>query len=311
MSHDALDAAGPFSAAIAEMFWVFVGVSLAVYLIVIGFLVFVLRRRAHSDASSPDGERRAVRAIAAAVAVTSVVLLGLGLSDFFTARVLTADPQDPLRVRVTAHQWWWEIEYLDEQPSRHVRTANELHIPVGRPVQLEMTADDVIHSFWVPSLQGKKDLLPGYTTTLNLVAARPGTYEGNCAEFCGYQHAHMRIDVVAHEPGAFRSWFETQLAAAAEPTTPEALRGRDVFMATTCVMCHAIQGTDANAVTGPDLTHVASRRRIAAGTLENQPANLSAWIRNPQNFKPGSRMPATRLDGEDLAALTTYLSSLK
>jgi len=311
MSHHALHAAGPFASAIADMFWVFVGVSLVVYLIVIGFLVFVLQRRAHSDASSAHGERRAVRVIAAAVAITSVVLLGLGLSDFFTARALTAAPQNPLRVRVTAHQWWWEIEYLDEQPSRHVRTANELHIPVGRPVQLEMTADDVIHSFWVPSLQGKKDLLPGYTTTLSLIAARPGTYEGNCAEFCGYQHAHMRIDVVAHESGAFDSWFETQLAAAAEPTTPEAVRGRDVFMASTCVMCHSIQGTDANAVTGPDLTHVASRRRIAAGTLENQPANLSAWIRNPQNYKPGSRMPATRLDGEDLAALTIYLSSLK
>jgi cytochrome c oxidase subunit 2 len=163
----------------------------------------------------------------------------------------------------------------------------------------------------VPSLQGKKDLLPGYTTRLDLVAARPGVYEGQCAEFCGFQHAHMSIDVIALEPEEYTRWYDAQLASAPEPTNPAAIHGREVFMGSTCVMCHNIQGTDASGSVGPDLTHVAGRRRLAAGTLPNTSANLAGWIRDPQAVKPGTRMPATQLSGEDLAALTAYLSELR
>jgi len=305
MNHEVLSPAGPLSSQIAQLFWIFLAVSAVVYLVVIGFLVAALRRRDEANM------RTAVRAVAVAVGITSVVLLGLGLSDFFAGRVIAAMPQDALRVRVTAHQWWWEIEYSDGQPARRVRTANELRVPTQRPVELELTADDVIHSFWVPSLQGKKDLLPGYTTRLDFVASRAGVYEGQCAEFCGFQHAHMAIDVIALEPDEYSRWYEAQLASPPEPSNPVTLHGRDVFLGSTCVMCHNIQGTDASGSVGPDLTHVAGRRRLAAGTLPNDAVNLAAWIRNPQALKPGTRMPATQLSGEDLAALTAYLSELR
>jgi len=305
MNHEVLAPAGPLSSQIAQLFWIFVAVAAVVYLVVIGFLVAALRRRNEANM------RTAVRAVSVAVGITSVILLGLGLSDFFAQRVIAAMPENPLHVRVTAHQWWWEIEYSDGQPTRRVRTANELRIPTQRPVELELTADDVIHSFWVPSLQGKKDLLPGYTTRLDLVASRPGVYEGQCAEFCGFQHAHMSIDVIALDPEEYSRWYDAQLASAPEPSDPVALHGREVFMGSTCVMCHNIQGTDASGSVGPDLTHVAGRRRLAAGTLPNTLVNLAGWIRDPQAVKPGTRMPATQLSGEDLAALTTYLSELR
>jgi cytochrome c oxidase subunit 2 len=305
MNHHALLPAGLHASAIAELFWIFVGVATAVYLIVIGFLVFALRRRDSANV------RVALRTVGIGMAITSVVLVGLAVGDFFVGRTLAAVPKDPLRIRVTAHQWWWELEYVDAEPSRRLHTANELHVPVGRPVELEMTADDVIHSFWVPSLQGKKDLLPGYTTTLVFVAARAGRFEGQCAEFCGFQHAHMSVEVVAHDAREFERWYDAQLSPAAEPATPDAMRGREVFLASTCVMCHNISGTDASAVVGPDLTHIASRRQIGAGTVINEPAQLASWIRNPQALKPGAHMPATDLTGDDLAALTDYLSGLR
>jgi cytochrome c oxidase subunit 2 len=313
MNTHALASAGPPSAEIAQLFWIFVAIAALVYLVVIGFLVFALRRHDGARPALPDSlaARRAVRAIGIAVGVTATILVVLALSDFFANRVIAATPKDPLRVRVTAHQWWWEIEYVDADPTRRVRTANELHLPVGRPVELEMTADDVIHSFWAPELNGKKDLLPGYTTTLTLVAARAGDYTGECAEFCGFQHANMRIAITAHEPADFGRWVDAQLAPAPEPATPIQSRGREVFLGSSCVLCHNVTGTDASAVTGPDLTHVASRRWIGAGSLPNDPARLAAWILDPQSIKPGTHMPATQIDGEDLGALTSYLASLR
>lgn len=313
MNTHALAAAGPLSAEIAQLFWIFVGIAAFVYVVVLGFLVFALRRRAGERPAPPDSPaaRRAVRGIGIAVGVTSLILVTLAVSDFMANRVIAATPENPLRVRVTAHQWWWEIEYVDPDPTRRVRTANELHLPVGRPVLLEMTADDVIHSFWAPELNGKKDLLPGYTTTLTLVAARAGDYTAECAEFCGFQHANMRVAIVAHDAPDFGRWYDAQLAPGAEPTSPELLRGRDVLLGSTCVMCHNITGTDASGVVGPDLTHVASRRWIGAGALPNDAARIAAWISDPQAIKPGTHMPATQLGGPDLTAVSNYLASLK
>jgi cytochrome c oxidase subunit 2 len=239
------------------------------------------------------------------------VLIGLGLADFFAGRALVRAADGAMRVRVTAHQWWWEIEYLDAVPSQRLRTANELHIPVGKPVALELGSNDVIHSFWVPSLQGKKDLLPGYTTSLQLIASRPGVYRGECAEFCGYQHAHMSITVHAHEPAEFTRWQDGQRQSAREPADALAARGRDVFLSSSCPQCHTVQGTDAAAVLGPDLTHIASRAQLAAGTLPNNPSNLAAWIADPQHLKPGARMPPTPLSADDQGALVAYLASLR
>jgi cytochrome c oxidase subunit 2 len=315
--HSAIDTAGPLAAHIEWLFWVFVAVAVAVYVAVLGVLVYALRRRtkheprddAQRDAAKRDA--RAVRYIGASAGLTAIVLAGLGLADFFAGRALARVPGDAMRVRVTAHQWWWEVEYLDADPSQRVRTANELHIPVNRPVALELISDDVIHSFWVPSLNGKKDLLPGYATSLQLVASRPGEYTGKCAEFCGFQHARMDIAVHAHEAGDFLEWQEGQRSAAAEPADDVQARGRDVFLKSTCPQCHMVLGTDAAAMFGPDLTHVASRPQLAAGTLPNNRAMLAAWITDPQRFKPGTRMPATELSSQDLAALVTWLMSLE
>jgi cytochrome c oxidase subunit II len=305
----ALDTAGPLAEHIARLFWVFVGVSVLVYLLVMAFLLLALRRRRAGDA--PRDPTTAIRGIAVAVGVTSLVLVGLAMADFLAGRALARAAPEAMRVRVTAHQWWWEIEYLDSTPERRLRTANELHIPVGKPVALELLSDDVIHSFWVPSLNGKKDLIPGYTNGLQLIASRPGTYEGECAEFCGYQHAHMSISVHAHEPEGFSNWQEAQLKSAVPPANPIEARGRDIFLNSTCAQCHTVQGTDAAATLGPDLTHVASRATLAAGTLPNDPSAMASWIRNPQAFKPGTRMPASQLSGEELSALVTWLGSLK
>jgi cytochrome c oxidase subunit II len=306
----AMDTAGPLAEHIARLFWIFAGVAAVVYALVIGFLIYALRRKRETG-EAPRESRTALHAIGAAVGATALILMGLAISDFFAGRALTRAPGDAMRVRVTAHQWWWEIEYLDGTPSERVRTANELHIPVGRPVALELVSDDVIHSFWVPSLNGKKDLLPGYTTTLQLIASRPQVFRGECAEFCGYQHAHMSISVEAHAPEDFVRWQAAQRATPPEPADLEHRRGREVFMSSTCAQCHRVQGTDAGAILGPDLTHVASRRQLAAGTLPNTPDAMASWIRDPQRFKPGTRMPASQLTGEDLSALVAWLGSLR
>jgi cytochrome c oxidase subunit 2 len=268
------------------------------------------RRPAHEERAALDPPR-ALRAIAIAVSVSGVVLVALAVTDYFANRALNQVPDDAVRVQVTAHQWWWDVEDLDANASQRVRTANEIIVPVGRPVMLELHSGDVIHSFWVPSLQGKKDLLPGYTTSLALLAARAGDYTGECAEFCGFQHAHMSIDVRARSAQEFDQWRAAQLAEAAAPPDELTRRGRDVFLTSSCGLCHAIQGTDAAARLGPDLTHVASRKRIAAGALPNNPSALAAWISDPQSIKPGTRMPATELAAADLSALAGYLASLR
>jgi cytochrome c oxidase subunit 2 len=306
----ALDTAGPLATHIADLFWIFVGVAAMVYVVVIGFLVRALRRR-REEGEAPRDSATAIRAIGVASGATAVVLVGLALSDFFAGRALARSPSDAMRVQITAHQWWWEIEYPDAVPAQRIRTANELHIPVGKPVALELISDDVIHSFWVPSLNGKKDLIPGYANGLQLVASRPGEYGGTCAEFCGLQHAQMRIAVHAQEPGEFAQWQDAQRRPAAEPSDPTLVRGRDIFLNSTCAQCHAVQGTDAAATTGPDLTHVGSRASLAAGALPNDAQALATWIRNPSLIKPGTRMPASELSGDELAALVAWLGSLK
>jgi cytochrome c oxidase subunit II len=306
----ALDTAGPLAEHIARLFWIFVGVAAVVYFLVIGFLVHALRRSREARAA-PRDTRKALRVVGGAVGATALILVGLALADFFAGRAVTRAPGDAMRVRITAHQWWWEIEYLDGTPSERVRTANELHIPVGKPVALELISDDVIHSFWVPSLNGKKDLLPGYTTNLQLIASRPQVFKGECAEFCGYQHAHMSISVQAHAAEDFVRWQTAQRLTPPEPVDPLQRRGREVFMRSTCTQCHRVQGTDAGAMLGPDLTHVASRKHLAAGTLPNNPGAMASWIRDPQRFKPGTRMPASQLAGEDLNALVAWLGTLR
>jgi cytochrome c oxidase subunit 2 len=288
--------------------------AVVTFVLVVGALAWALFRRRASDEPSlePGRQRSLARVVGVAVGVTTLVLfVCLGL-DVAVGRAITATPgkQAP-QIRVTGHQWWWEVHYRDSVAQRWVTTANEIHIPVGQPVAIELRSTDVIHSFWPPSLTGKRDLIPGNENTLWLRAARPGVYRGQCAEFCGHQHAKMAFEVIAEPADSFARWLAAQRDTAMTPTAPLAQRGQEVFLGSTCVMCHAIGGTPAGSRVGPDLTHVASRRMIAAGTLRNTPGNLLGWISDPQAFKPGVKMPPSSLSSADLAALVAYLETLR
>ena len=241
-----------------------------------------------------------------------VGLFGLALTSFLTDRALVHAASEPqVTLKVTGYQWWWEVEYTDPDPSRQVRTANEIHLPVGAPVLAELASNDVIHSFWVPNLNGKRDLIPGRPTEIRLQPLRIGRYRGQCAEYCGLQHAHMALEVVVESQQDFDAWYERQLASPPPASEPRAMHGQQVFFTSACNMCHTISGTDAAATVGPDLSHVASRRTLAAGALPNDPDHLRRWIENPQRAKPGNRMPVVSLSGDDLDALVAYLGTLQ
>ena len=313
-----MSAAGPAAAHIAGLWAIFFWVAVAVEVAVVACLVYaILRARDRAPvgfalAAEPALERRLTLGVWAAVALTTLTILALLAASIVTTRALAARPGgQPLTVEVTGHQWWWEIEYWDPVPSQRVRTANEVHVPVGEPVMVKLRATDVIHSLWVPALHGKKDLIPGHANSVVIQADQPGTFAGQCAEFCGYQHAHMRLLVVAESRGAFDAWLEGQRRPAPKPTDARTRRGRDVFLTGPCVVCHAVAGTTAAARLGPDLTHVAGRATLAAGILPNTPGHLAGWIIDPQRIKPGVHMPSIGLDGADLQALLAYLETLR
>jgi cytochrome c oxidase subunit 2 len=321
-AQSALDPAGAQAGRIGDHWWMMCYVLGAVYAVVMLVLAAaVVRRRGRAGAltnapeTEPEAgrERRMSRVVIAGVAATVAILLALLVSSYLTGRGLyaVARGEGALTVKVVGHQWWWEVRYDNQNPSLILTTANEIHIPVGRSVLFKLTSNDVIHSFWVPNLNGKTDLIPGHETLNWIRADRPGVYRGQCAEFCGHQHAHMAFTVVAESPEEFKAWYDAQLRPAPQPATPEQARGRDVFLSSPCIMCHKIQGTEAGGLVGPDLTHVASRRTLAAGTLENTRGHLAGWVVDSQKIKPGNRMPPNNLDPQDLQALLDYLQSLK
>jgi cytochrome c oxidase subunit 2 len=317
--NDVLDPAGPQAAHIADLWWLTLGVCALVFVAVIAMFVWAVWRAPRADAKTPPdvepvaaGERALQWSVGVGIALSSVLLIGLLVASVLTDRALARMPvDDALNVRVTAHQFWWEIVYNDPRPDRVFTTANELYIPVGRPVVVTLEADDVIHSFWVPNLHGKKDLIPGRTATIRFRADRPGEFWGRCAEYCGLQHAFMAFDVVALSPERFEAWAEAQRKPAQDPSDATAQRGRELFVSGSCMLCHAIQGTTAGARKGPDLTHIASRAHLASGRLANTPQTLAAWITDPQRIKPGANMPTHFLSADDLSALVAYLETLK
>ena len=309
----ALDPASPQAARISNLWWLMVGVCSAVLLCVTGFLVYAICHPRPSDVGAAEArvERRLTLGVAGATAVTVVILFVLLVASISTGRGLAPPSADPLTIEVTGHQWWWEVRYLDPVPSQQVTTANEIHVPVGRPVLLKLTSRDVIHSLWAPNLQGKRDLIPGHTTSIAFQAETPGVYRGQCAEFCGYQHAYMAFLIVAEPPDQFAAWLELQRQPAAQPGDKIQQAGQEVFVSAACAFCHTIQGTPAGGKMAPDLTHLSSRRTIAAGTLPNTRGHLAAWIIDPQNIKPGNKMPPNNLNPGDLQALLAYLEGLK
>jgi len=316
LAHSALDPAGASAAHSLRLFDVYLDVSVVVFALVIGTLGLALSRKRQPapEGQAPRGpvERNKSRAVTWATALTVLTLLGLLIASVATGHAMALLPtEQPVIVKVVSHKWWWEFRYRVSGPATQFTTAYELHIPVGRPVQLELVATDVIHSFWVPNLGGKRDAIPGKHNVLFLHADRPGTYEGQCAEFCGTEHAHMRFLVIAESPREFAAWRDHQLGSPPPPSDPLRQRGLEVFMNSRCSSCHAIAGTDAFATVGPDLTHVGSRKRLAMGTLDNDAAHLSRWIEDPQADKPGVQMPSTPLGADDKNALVAYLEGLK
>jgi cytochrome c oxidase subunit II len=319
-AQSALSPAGVQAERISGLWWLYFTVSLAVYVLVLGAIGAGLwRRRARAQDRADEvltpleaEEHGRVRRVSAAVGATALTLVVLLAADFRTHRALgSLEEEGALTIRVTGHRWWWDVKYEDPDPSRMAKTANEIHVPVGRTVRLELESSDVIHSFWVPNLHGKQDLIPGHPSHTYLRADREGRFLGQCAEFCGYQHAQMRIVVVAEPEERFEAWLEAQRQPAPEPDDASRARGRQVFLGGTCVMCHSIQGTIARATLGPDLTHFASRRELAAGARPNLRGHLAGWIVDPQKIKPGASMPPNPLPPEDLRALLDYLQGLR
>lgn len=307
----AVDAAGIHAARIEWLWWLMFWVCAAVFLLVVGAVVLAVRR---GRSASPDrpAERSLFVGVASATAATILVLFGLLVASSTIGRAIGTPPPDgAMAIQIVGHQWWWEIEYLHPQPSLRVTTANELYLPVGRPIVFVLKSTDVIHSFWIPNLHGKTDLVPGRQNTTWLQVDRPGTYRGQCAEYCGAQHAHMALPVFAVTSEAFDRWIEGQRAVPPPPSVPQQARGLDIVERGPCALCHTIRGTNAGAKFGPDLTHFATRSTIGAGSVPNTRGHLAGWLADPQQVKPGNRMPPTGLSPADLQAVIAYLETLR
>lgn len=289
------------------------GLIYALVMAGLGWTLWRIVRRRTVIAADPglpnDSSLRRAVVVAAAVIVVSLTVLIVG--SFIADRSLfAARGREAVLVRVTGHQWWWRIQYLDPRTGRWIETANELHLPTGRTTRVSLGAADVIHSFWVPNVAGKLDMIPGRRNTLDLTPHREGWFRGQCSEFCGTQHAHMAFDVKVESPAAFDAWLAAQARPAAAAGDALAVRGAAVF-AGPCATCHVVRGLPGGGRAGPDLTHVAGRRSIAAGTLGMTRGNLQGWITQPQALKPGTSMPAVPLSPADANAVSHFLASLR
>lgn len=312
-----LATAGPRADPATTLTWGFIVLStLVVAIVAVAVFSGILARKRTADTGGP-----AAHPVAANTGGMSWIYVGLPLTILalaiflvWTLEVMAAidspSRRPALTLEVSGHEWWWGVRYLGDGPGASFSTANEIHIPVGEPVLVKLIGADVIHSFWVPALTGKTETIPGRVNVTWMQADRAGVYRGQCTEYCGAQHAHMAVFVVAQAPTEFEAWRRRQLQTAPAPTTAAATAGEAVFAAH-CASCHAVRGTSAHGDRGPDLTHLMSRQTLAAGLLVNNPGNLSGWISDPQSLKPDARMPTTYLSGPQLTAVRDYLETLK
>jgi cytochrome c oxidase subunit 2 len=302
---------------VVTLLWALLIVSLLVVIIVTALLIAGIARRREgprvSDPALVPVERpdRGLSWIYVGTAISAVVLVAATVWTFSTLAAVSPVPADAaVKIDVIGHQWWWEVRYDGNDQSRTFTTANEIHIPVGEPVSVGLSSTDVIHSFWVPELTGKTDTIPGQHNITWIEADKPGTYRGQCGEYCGLQHAHMAMSVVAQPPAQFQDWWNEQLDPPPAPRSPQVVDGKTDFVAH-CGICHSVRGTTAGGALGPDLSHLMSRKTIAAGTMPNDPGDLAAWIADPQHVKPGNLMPILDLSGPQLTAIEAYLETLK
>ena len=314
-----LDPHGPFSNSVTTLAWVLIAVVTLIFVLVCAAMWVALYG---SDKLRAKLGGEGVVKWFGLIVPAGVLFVLLAWGTTMVAGMSTIKG-DELRMRVSGNIYWWRVSYLDAAGKEMHADANELHIPVGRPVVVDMVSEDVIHSFWVPKLGGKMDMIPGRTNRLKLQADKAGIYGGQCAEFCGGAHALMGFVVVAHAPADWQRWLDARLARsqrsqlahpapAAAPVSAEVLRGSQLFGEVGCAVCHRVAGTSAQGLSGPDLTHVGSRRSLGAGILPNNRGTLIGWIGDSQSIKPNNRMPAYRsLQAAELGALAAYMESLK
>jgi cytochrome c oxidase subunit 2 len=312
-----LSPAGPAGASLARLGWFVLILSLVVLGVMWLILALVLTRPRgsldeHEPADTGGGQNWIfIGGFAFPAAVLAIMYIaGLDSMSHFplSGGMNTKDAE----IRIVGHQWWWELQYLGGPLNEHFTTANEIHIPAGRTVDIDLASEDVIHSFWVPALHGKVDLIPGQMNRIRVEASHPGVFRGQCAEFCGAEHAKMIISVVAETPEDYNRWLARMRQPGAVPSTDEQTRGQDVFLSGGCSLCHTIDGTLAAGTVGPNLTHIGSRRKIAANLLDNNTANLMAWVTHARSLKPAVVMPnMTQFTGDQLRELVVYLESLK
>jgi cytochrome c oxidase subunit 2 len=305
-STSALDRDGSESRHIAGLWWLMFGLAAGVYAVVAGFIVVAaLRGRRGKPKTSRISSNAFI--VVGGVVVPTLILLVLAVVTVTTTAALREPRRDALRIEVEGERWWWAVRY----PEQRIVTANEVHVPVGQPVEIGLESDNVVHSFWVPELAGKVDTIPGQRNVLRFTAEKAGTYLGVCAEFCGIQHARMGFRVIAQSPGQFERWAAAQAEPPRQPSSELAAQGQVLFQRLPCAGCHNVRGTEARGTVGPDLTDVGSRATIAAGTVENTSRNLARWIRDAQSVKPGALMPDLTLSDDDTRALVAYLESLR
>nr|WP_317894280.1 cytochrome c oxidase subunit II [uncultured Sphingomonas sp.] len=309
--------AGEQAASIHSLFWLMMAVCGFMYLLVLaGLGIGLLRaRRRRSETGEPSinpADRGLTRGLVAWAALIVVGLTVLITGSFLVERTIAgARARDALEVRVTGHQWWWRIQYRDPATGAWIETANELHLSLGQTTRVALGSSDVIHSFWVPNIAQKLDLIPGRINRVDLTPTRAGWFRGQCAEFCGVQHAHMALDVKVDTPEEFARWLASQRRPATPPADPASARGLQLVTRGQCAMCHAIRGTQAVGRVGPDLTHFGGRRSVAAGTLTMSRGAVQGWITQPQAVKPGTMMPPVALSPADADAVSRYLMDLK
>lgn len=302
---------GPSSLPILHLGWTMVALLALIFIIVSLLLLWaLLRKRSADEANAIADEGKGMMWIYIGTGISTCILFALAIYMLATLNKTSKPAQAPvLTLTATGYDWWWKIEYDDEDPARSFVTANEIHIPVGQPVLVKLKSADVIHAFWVPVLAGKTQMIPGQTNQQWLQADAEGVYMGQCTQYCGAQHAHMAFEVVAQNAADFQHWQDAQRQTAPGAPLPEAAAGWKIFL-DQCAGCHAVRGTEAVGAHAPDLTHLNSRRLLAGGLLTNTPEHLRQWITHAQQLKPGTRMPSMVLTAEQVDALSAFLSTL-
>ena len=311
-SESSLNPKGPVAGTISRLSWVLFAIAGLVFISVVGVMIFGAMRRPRGPVDENGVIGRAPREdhriiTVGGILIPAVILIGIfaySLRDMIS--LAKPDTAAAMTINVVGHQWWWEVQYQN----LGVTTANEIHIPTGVPIQFDLTTDDVIHSFWVPNLASKRDLIPNQVNKLWLQADSAGTYQGQCAEYCGTMHGLMNFIVVAQSPDQYAAWLANEQKPSGISDDPLIVEGQQAFLGSACVYCHAVRGTAASGNIGPDLTHLASRQTLAAGVIANTKGNLAGWITAPQSIKPDAKMPGIVMNPDEFKALLAYLESL-